>query len=109
MTTTGIARALVRARRRWYPKPENHGLTENRYYHGSRGGPTGFCAACVHTVVLPSLTHGREGKSTRILPALSVVGGWGTNYTKILPEFNTGPVLPCKYLFSALAHMEHKH
>ena len=51
-------------------------------YNGSQGGATGFSAVCVHT------------------DTASAVGGWGTNYTKILQEFNTGPVLPCKYLFS---------
>ena len=37
----------------------------------------GFCAVCVYT------------------DTASAVGGWGTNYTKILPDFNTGPVFPC--------------
>ena len=47
---------------------------------GSRGGATGFSVVCVHT------------------DTASAVGGWGTNYTKMLTKFNTGP---CKYLFSA--------
>ena len=35
------------------------------------------CTGCVHT------------------NTANAVGGWGTNYTEILPDFNTGPVLPC--------------
>ena len=84
--TTGTARVLVRARRRRYPKPENIStffLPSLPKYNDSRGGATGFCAVCIHT------------------DTASAVGGWGTNYTKIRPEFNTRPVLPCKYLFSA--------
>ena len=48
---------------------------------------------------------GRVGKSGKIptfahgvcvhTDTASTVGGWGTNYTKILPDFNTGHVLPC--------------